>query len=197
MTNCGTMLKDFRTPRGTGTLGMTLFLISLGILFAASMVGYLIIRLTSDAGPPRGTLRLPLGLWISTAIILASSVTIHHALRNVRLDRQRAFRLAMLVTVLLGFAFLFVQGPNLYRLLQVHVSVRLQNIHLYGLVLLLIALHAAHVIGGLIALTLATGKAFKGRYDAASYEGVKYCVMYWHFLDVVWVVMFAGMSLAG
>ncbi|MFH0982206.1 MAG: cytochrome c oxidase subunit 3 [Planctomycetota bacterium] len=55
---------------------------------------------------------------------------------------------------------------------------------------LLTGLHGAHVIGGLVPLTVVTTKAFRGRYTRDYYPGVKYVAMYWHFLDVVWLVMF-------
>jgi heme/copper-type cytochrome/quinol oxidase subunit 3 len=55
---------------------------------------------------------------------------------------------------------------------------------------LLTGLHALHVIGGMVLLGAVTAKAFAGRYSATYHPGVTYAAMYWHFLDVVWLVMF-------
>ncbi|HOA73049.1 MAG TPA: heme-copper oxidase subunit III [Phycisphaerae bacterium] len=182
---------DDRLPPDTGTFGLSLFLVSLSVLFAASLLAYGIIRSSAvGRGVSYGTLHVPSALWLSTAVILASSVSIHLALGAVRTGRQHTFRRAMVVTAILGLAFLIVQAPSLYRLLQSHEAFRDRNIYLYGLILMLIGLHALHVIGGLMPLGVVTGRALQGRYHAGRYEGVRYCAMYWHFLDVVWLFMF-------
>lgn len=182
---------DDRLPPNAGLFGLMLFLASLTMLFGASLVGYLIIRSTAQGrGLEYGTLQMPWTLWLSTAIIMASSVTLHLSLGWVRAGRQQPFRRAMLLGAVLAFAFLAVQAPSLYGLLQTHDHSREDNVFLYGLVLMLIGLHALHVLGGLIPLTLVTARALQGRYHAGRHEGVRYCSIYWHFLDGVWVLMF-------
>ncbi len=83
-----------------------------------------------------------------------------------------------------------VQAPSLYRLMQNHQAYRHRNVFLYGLMLMLIALHAAHVIGGLIPLGVVTGRSLRGAYHAGRHAGVRYVATYWHFLDAVWLIMF-------
>jgi heme/copper-type cytochrome/quinol oxidase subunit 3 len=182
---------DDRLPPDMGTFGLSLFLASLSVLFAASLVAYGIIRSSAAGrGVAYGTLHVPDTLWLSTAMMLASSVSIHLALRAVRDGRQRTFRRAMVITAIFGLTFLIVQAPSLYWILQSHEVFRDRNVFLYGLILMLIALHALHVIGGLVPLGVVTSRALQGRYHAGRYEGVRYCTMYWHFLDVVWLLMF-------
>lgn len=172
-------------------LGLKLFLASLSMLFGASLVAYVIIRSRAqDRGLEYGTLHMPWTLWLSTAAIVASSITIHAAVRAVRAGRQAAFRRAMVATAILALAFLAIQTPSLYQILQTHEVARLQDVFLYGLVLMLILLHAVHVLGGVIPLGVVTGRALQGRYHAGRYEPVRYCEIYWHFLDVVWLLMF-------
>lgn len=178
--------------------GLKLFLASLSVLFGAGLVAYLVIRASAARrGLEFGSLHMPGMLWLSTGIMVVSSLTVHQALRAIRNGRQGAFRRAMVVTAILGLAFLTVQAPSLYRLALSHEAARAQNVFLYGLVLMLIALHAAHVIGGLVPLGVVTGRSLKGRYHADRHEGVKYCALYWHFLDVVWLIMFGTLFLAG
>ncbi len=175
---------------------MVLFLLALGMLFAASMLAYAIIRYAGAHTPPVGYLALPWLFWISTAVILCSGVSMHYARRSIMADRQAAFRRGMTMTTLLGFAFLAVQTPAMIQLIGLHNrSVAERNIYLFGLVLLLIALHAAHVVGGIIALCVTTYRAHTGRYDAEHCSGVRHCAMYWHFLDAVWIVMFTVFSI--
>ena len=65
----------------------------------------------------------------------------------------------------------------------------------YFLFYFLTGLHAAHVIGGMVALAIVTANAFRGRYTATRAAGVGHCAAYWHFLDVVWLVMVAVIAL--
>jgi len=180
-----------RNPPGTGTLGMALFLAALAMLFAASLFGYAIIRFTSQNAPPVGAIEMPSGLIVSTGVILLSSLTMHRALSSVAHERQARFRQSLLMTLGLAALFVIVQAPSMYALLQKHGAVHEQDIHLYGLIFMLILLHALHVVGGLIPMGVVTYKALKGRYDHEQYAGVKYVTMYWHFLDLIWVIMFA------
>lgn len=184
--------RHHHVPPGTGTLGMVLFLIALGMLFGASLLGYLIIRLRLPA-----TIHLPGGLWVSTALMLTSSYTIHRALQNVRHERQTPFRKALVVTLLLAVGFLLVQAPSLTALLREHGRQLAdgQGVYLHALVFFLILLHAAHLVGGLIPLAVVSHQAHAGRYDHEHHAPVWYLALYWHFLDGVWVTMFLAFRL--
>jgi cytochrome c oxidase subunit 3 len=174
---------------GAGALGMVVFLASLSVLFLASLVGYLVIRVRADVWPPAGSPDLPGSLWLSTAVILASSLTVHLALAGIRKGNPVRLLVGLLATTALGVAFLMLQAFNWIELVGVDVSPKKD---LYGFTFyLLTGLHAAHVVGGLIPLGITVVRAFLGRYTWASYSGVRNVAMYWHFLDVVWLVMFA------
>jgi cytochrome c oxidase subunit 3 len=183
------------TPLGTGRLGMKILVLALSMLFAASIVGYLVIRFRAPAWPPPGVPRLPGTLWISTLIIVVSSLTMQAAVRAVRADRQRALRIGMLLTTLLGVAFLVSQTLNWFALVAANLTSRT---NLYGFTFfMLTGLHAAHVVGGVIPLAVVTARAFRGRYSSAYRPGVEYSAIYWHFLATVWLVLFALLELAG
>ena len=185
--------KDQHVP-GAGKLGMILFLMSLSVLFAAGMVGYLAIRLRADAWPPPGMPGLPVGLWLSTVILLAGSGTIHWALVSARRDGRTALLAALVVTLVLGVLFLVSQAANWAALMDIQVTA---SANLYGFTFfMLTGLHGGHVIGGLVLLAVVTVRAFRGRYTAEAHAGVVYSAMYWHFLDAVWLVMFTAMYLA-
>ena len=194
--------RSLPNPRRIGTFGMMLFLASLTMLFAASMVGYVVIRLqlmNPDAGPnpPLGQIDLPATLWLSTFVILLSSAALHFAGHCIALERQKNFRRAMGVTAALGGLFLIVQAPALFDLVRSQQGVAQENIRLYALIVSLVILHGLHVIGGLVPLAVITVKAFKGKYDHEHYHPVVHFAMYWHFLDVVWIVMFSVLQLLG
>ncbi len=173
---------------GAGTLGMGLLILALSILFGASMVGYLIVRTRAETWPPPGMPRLPSGLWISTLIIIASSVTMQSALRAARRGGRSGLRSGMLLTTVLGIAFLVSQTLNWTGLVATRLASQ-PNLYAFTFYMLT-GLHALHVVGGLIPLGIVTKRAYAGRYSPDAHGGVKYCQMYWHFLAAVWITMF-------
>ncbi len=176
------------SPLEMGTLGMTLFLASLSMLFAASILGYLVIRFQADQWPPAGMPALPKGLWLSTLLIILSSLTMQKACNAVQRNVQAALKRNILYTLLLGFIFLIMQSWNWYHLVQAEF---LMSTNLYAFTFyLLTGLHAVHVLGGLIPLLITALRAYNNVYNAVHFGGIKYCTMYWHFLGIVWLVMF-------
>lgn len=176
-------------PLATGRLGMRLLLLALGVLFAATLSGYLAIRGRAETWPPPGVPKLPASLWISTILIVASSFSVQWALRGIRRGLQGPLRLGLALTAALGVAFLASQTLNWFGLVAVNFTAKT---NLYGfLFYLLTALHAIHVLGGLVPLGGVTACAYNGRYTAERHNPVEYTAMYWHFLDAVWLVLFA------
>jgi heme/copper-type cytochrome/quinol oxidase subunit 3 len=173
---------------GRNRLAMKLFLLSLGMLFAASMIGYTVIRLRTTAD-----------VWISTAVILISSFAIQGALSAVREGRTVVFRRALLAGFALSLVFLAVQAPALVQVLRDHAALRAREVYLYALIFFLILLHAAHVVGGLVPLGIVTVRAQRNpaAYTAQRHGPVQAVTMYWHFLDGVWFVMFLLLLLLG
>lgn len=197
--------KDHRVPHGTAALGMYLFLAALAMLFLSSMLGYVVLRWNKThvridpvskevrypaTAPPFGEIHLPTTLWLSTIVILASSVTMHFALANLRRERQSRFRSSLIFTLVLAILFLLVQTPSLASLILNHFRAGQSNTVL-GFIFLLVLLHALHVVGGIIPLAVVTYRAGQGKYDHENLGPVQNVARYWHFLDGVWLFMFA------
>ena len=176
---------------GAGVLGMWVFLATLTVLFLASIVGYLVVRLKASAWPPPGMPRLPAGLWLATVVLLAGSVTIHRALRAIRLGERAGSTRWLQTTLALAFVFLFVQSWNWWGLIRLHLTAA-SNLYAFTF-FMLTGLHAAHVIGGIALLVIVLVRSLRGRYGSDHHGGVTYAAMYWHFLDAIWLVLFAVM----
>lgn len=186
-------------PRATAAWGIALFVLSLAILFASSMLAYFVIRIQNTSPAENRPVAVPLGslrsqmpglLWLSTTVIIASSFTIGRALSAVKLERQKKLRSGLYWTAVLAVLFVFLQIPALGSLLKTHFTQGDTGNHLYGVLFALILLHALHVLGGLIFLGIVIYGASKLRYDHEHYVGVRNLTVYWHFLDVVWLLMF-------
>ena len=187
--------KSQHVPAKAQTVAMWLFLAALAMLFGATMVGYFIVRARQGAVP---SFQLPRTFWISTALMLAGSVTIHSAVTAARRERQQELRRHLVMTCIFAGLFVVVQTPALIRLLDRHRELAAsQRVFLYGLIFFLILVHALHVLGGVVGLGVTTANAFRGKYDHENYTGVRSAAMYWHFLDVVWIIMFLGILLTG
>jgi len=195
-------ITPFIDPRArflAGKFGVGLFLVSLGVLFATSIVGYLVIRVQLGRDWPDDLPSLPALLWLSTGVLVVSSGTMQWALHSVRHDRQRPFRAAMLLTTYLGIAFLLMQtwcwlewlGPISQRWAA-------SDAHRFALAgfYVLTGLHALHVIGGLIPMVMVTHRAMRDGYSSRFHPGVQFVAMYWHFLDAVWIVLLITLQVA-
>ena len=168
-------------------MGMWLFIASLAMLFGASFVGYLVIRMRAPEWPPPGSPALPAGLWISTALLVVLSLVLVLAQRAARAGRRESLAKMLTVALLFAIAFLASQVGNWMRMASADALPQ-QNLYLWGFYTLTF-LHALHVVGGLVPLTLVTLRARRGRYTAADHEGVDLVAMYWHFLAVTWLAI--------
>ncbi|MEP0774886.1 MAG: heme-copper oxidase subunit III [Acidobacteriota bacterium] len=177
-----------------GKIGMGWFLASLGMIFAASVVGLLWVRAAAEVWPPPGAPSLPRGLWLSTVLIVLSTLTMEWARRSRSRPGRPGLLGGLVSTLVLGIAFLLAQTRGWFVLAAADFTA---TANLYAFTYyLLTALHAVHVLGGLIPLTVVTLRAAR-RGEAWPAHGVVYTAMYWHFLTVVWLVLFAVFQLTG
>ncbi len=179
---------------------MKLFLVSLAMLFGASLLGFLIIRIQLADVWPDDLPALPGLLWVGTAMLLASSGTIQLALNAARTEKAggNLLPLWLAITLILGLGFIFAQALSWRDVLSAMETAWLGS-EQYRFALasfyVLSGIHGLHVIGGLLPMAVITKRAVRGRYSAEDYAGVAYCAMYWHFLDGVWVLLFATLLL--
>jgi cytochrome c oxidase subunit 3 len=180
--------RESPAPPGSGALALNLVLMALGMFFAASVVGFLLIRARQPEWPPAGSPPLPGGLWLATLVLVAGSVAAPLALGAIRKGSQRGLRIGVAATLALTVLFLAVQAMNWSELAREGLT---PGRNLYGFAFyMLTGLHAAHVVGGLVVLVLVGSKAFRGGYSAGYHPGVRSAAVYTHFLTVVWIVMF-------
>ena len=173
-------------------LGMLLFIISEIMLFGAFFTAYFFVRVVGEADwfPVDGA-ELPVSVaGVNTAILISSSFTMHWALEGARNENRRALRIGLLTTALLGLTFLTIQ-VNEYVQLGFAIGENAQSTIFYGLT----GLHGAHVFVGLTLLTFATIRAFRGHFSAKEHRGVEVPGIYWHFVDVMWILVYSSIYL--
>lgn len=176
-----------------GRLAMQLFLAALGMLFAAALVGHVVIRLRLTQWPPSGSPPLPDGLWLATAILALVSGSLVAAERAVRRSRHRQLGRWTWLALGGGIGFLLVQVWN-WSVLAQGVAAGGQNMFT-ATYWVLTVLHGLHVLGGLPPLALVAARAPSGRYHAGRVQPVLNVAWYWHFLGVTWLAIVAALAI--
>ena len=168
------------------TLGMLLFIMSEIMIFGAFFTAYFFIRVVNpDPWPAPGTSVPEAVAGMNTAILLSSSLTLHWALVSVRNGNRFGLKAGILTTFLLGCTFLFVQ-INEYANIGFAPQDGAQQTIFFSLT----GLHGAHVFVGLVLLFIVMVRAFRGHYTPEDHRGVEVPGIYWHFVDIMWIVVY-------
>lgn len=172
-------------------LGMLLFIISEVMVFGAFFTAYFFIRVVVPGAEwfPFDGFELPVAVaGVNTAILLSSSLTLHWAQVSIKNGNHTGLKVGMLLTFLLGATFLFVQINEYATLTSEGITPQAfaQGTIFYGLT----GLHGAHVFIGLLVLLVVTIRAFRGHYSPEHHDGVEVPGIYWHFVDVMWIVVY-------
>ncbi len=135
--------------------------------------------------------QLPSIVFVSTAIIVTSSITMFIAQQAIKKDNYQVTAIALFLTLALGFGFFFSQIQAWKELTSQGIYALGSKSNASGSFLYLIAfLHICHMIGGLIALIVSLTKCLLKKYSSADYLGIELTAIYWHFLDLLWVYLF-------
>jgi cytochrome c oxidase subunit III len=185
----------------SATLGMLLFIASEAMLFGSFFAAYFFVRVVN----PESTIITPekWSTWppepyefpvfvagVNTAILVTSSFTVHWAVQSIRRGNRRGLQAGLVATIALGLAFLLTQLVE-----YAHVGFNTSDGAFASVFFGLTGLHGAHVAVGLSLLTIAAVRAFRGHYSPEHHHGVEIPGIYWHFVDVMWIVVYATVYL--
>jgi cytochrome c oxidase subunit 3 len=171
-----------------GQLGMVLVMVSISVLFVAASLAVLITNSQAQVwrAPDRGG--LPWGTVASTLLLGGVSYSLQSALIAIRNNRfthcVKYWRLGAAASL----AFLFIQALNARAILALEGPAASQRLFVWCYDLL-VGLHAAHVLGGFVPLALVHARLVRRDYSSSRHAGVTFCVQYWHYLGVVWLVL--------
>jgi cytochrome c oxidase subunit III len=167
--------------------GVVVFLIAESAIFLGLFAGYLLYRSMSPVWPPEGTpereLMLPA---INTFILVASSFIMHNGQSAIRKNDVPGLKLWFALTALMGAIFLVGQAYE-----YLHLEFGLTTNVFASFFYVLTGFHGLHVTVGLLLILAVLWRARQaGHYSNQSHFGVEAAELYWHFVDVVWIILF-------
>ena len=166
-------------------LGMIMFLGSEIMLFGSFFTVFFYLRFTHSPWPPAG-IEVPKGpTGINTAILISSSFTMHWALVSIKRNRRFGLVCGLGLTLLMGLTFLALQVHE-----YLHLGFTPGTDAFTSGFFSLTGLHGFHVFVGATLLTIAFIRSIRGHYSAGQHMGLEVTGLYWHFVDVVWILLF-------
>ena len=170
-------------------LGMWLFLGSEVMFFSGLIIAYLVLRFRSPTWPvPSEILDVPVTA-LNTFFLIVSSYTVVRSLEAIRRGDVERLQVGLAQTLILGVTFLSIQAYEYNHLITVEgLSL---NGSLFGATFFtLTGFHGFHVLIGVLVLLWVLSKAMRGEFSKDNWIGVEIFGLYWHFVDLVWIILF-------
>jgi cytochrome c oxidase subunit III len=168
--------------------GMYLFLLAESMIFLGLFVAYGIFRSMSSVWPPAGTPETELLLpGINTLILISSSFVMNQGNRAIKENNLKGLRAWFLLTAAMGAIFLVGQGYEYF-----HTGFGLTQNIFTSTFYVLTGFHGLHVFFGLSLIVTVLLRSLKsGHYSSHNHFGIEAAELYWHFVDVIWIILFA------
>ena len=175
-------------------LGMFLFIASEIMLFGSFFTVYFFDRVVNNGvdghWPPEGFHRPAFVALINTLILVTSSMSMHWADTSIKKGNRAGLQAGLVLTLLLGLTFLITQVIEYHRL-GFNTGDSSFAATFFGLT----GLHGAHVLVGLTILLFMTIRAFRGHFSPTHHHGIELGGIYWHFVDIMWIVVYVTVYL--
>ena len=166
-------------------LGLRVFLAVATVVFSLTVVTYADRMLAADWR----ALPEPLVLWLNTALLIMSSIALQRARVSAERDHEDGVRLGLLLGG--GFAFAFLVGQFMAWRQLIDLGYFAATNPANAFFFLVTALHAVHLLGGLVAWVRTWSKVRRGVAQDKLRLSVELCAVYWHFLLLIWLLLFA------
>ncbi len=184
-----------RHAEGQTRLALKFFVAAIGVVAVVAGIATLLhrwlgrpVRIDEFSFPP--------AFIVSTLLLAAGSIALTKAIRFVRVEKQRPFRIWLLLALLAGTLFMGVQSYALWSLMPADRTPQAASTGVIAFVLMLAGLHGLHLTVAVLFIVLVTLKAFADRYDHEYFWGVTVCSWFWHALGIVWLAILVVCAIA-
>ena len=175
-----------------GKLAMWMFLMTDAMSFAGFLLAMAVVRSTRDWPNPLEVFNLPLAV-VMTLILALSSLTMVLSIDACRMKKRQEMLDWLLATIILGTVFVFLQAYEYLHLIHEGMTLT-QFLHgddLFATTFYLVTgFHGLHVVIGVVYLICQYRFALQGRYDQGNHGKLELAGLFWHFVDLVWILVF-------
>ena len=192
---------DYEQQKEASTIGMWLFLATEILFFGGLFLGYTVYRGMYPAAYGEASRHLDIVLGtINTGVLLCSSLTMAMAIHEAQVGNRRLVILFLIITMILGAAFLGIKFYEYYQKYVEHLipgagfvwegpdSTHASLFFIFYFVMT--GMHAVHMIIGLGVMTVMVVLSARGKFNSIYYSPLELGGLYWHFVDIVWVFLF-------
>lgn len=166
-------------------------LASIVMFFIGITSAFIVKKVAAQAAGSWKEFAIPTWFYFSTAVIIVSSLTYWMAVRAFKANNRSQFQLLLLATTILGTLFLTMQYLGWSRLVEIGIYLGGAQSTASGSFFYVISgAHAAHILGGLIFLLIATIKSFIKPLSSFNSTSLDMIGTYWHFVDILWIYLF-------
>jgi len=176
-----------------GKLGMWIYLVTDAMTFAGFLIAYALLRIRNPQWPhPADHLGIALSAF-ATFVLICSSVTMVLAQNEGEQKKSKSMAKYLAFTVLGGVIFLAIQAYEYTHLF--HMGLSLSDF-LHGppqfasTFFIVTGFHGLHVLTGVIYLSIILARTLAGKYDNGNVNQVEICGLFWHFVDLIWILVF-------
>lgn len=163
-------------------------MVSIFMIFAGLSSGFVVSRTRPDW---LQDFTLPSAFLISTIAIIASSFTFHFALKAMKAGNRKLTTTLLLVTLFLGISFILLQFKGFSQVVENgYFFTGSESSITTSFLYIMVIVHIVHLFGGIISLATVIYNHFKQKYNATQTLGIELSAMYWHFMDIIWVLLF-------
>ena len=182
-------LEDQEARKGRTYKMLLLFgMVSIFMIFAGLSSGFVVSRSRPDW---LEGFQLPSAFTISTIVIILSSITFHLAVKAIKKNNRSLATNLLLITLLLGISFIFLQFKGFSQVVENgYFFTGSESSITTSFLYIMVIVHVAHLFGGVISLLIVIYNHFKQKYNPAQTLGIELSAMYWHFMDLIWVLLF-------
>lgn len=190
----GESLKEQRKKAAKPLLWISIA--GMSMMFAGLTSGYIVSRSSNMVDGFWHVFDLPKIFFGSTVLVVLISIVLHFAVVSIKNNLLKRSSALMLLSLVLGVTFVVFQFIGWGELMDSGIYFTGPGSNSAGSwVYIITALHVLHLIAGIIVLTVTYVKSQMGKYSSEDYLGIDLCATYWHFVDVLWVLLFIFLSI--
>jgi cytochrome c oxidase subunit 3 len=204
--------EQFATPeqqRETASIGMWIFLITEVMLFGGLFMAYTVYRISNPQAFDVGSSEMEIVLGgVNTAVLICSSFTMALAVHSSEVGNRRLLALFLIATMIIGATFLGIKFTEYYLhyrdhkvpgfWFEYHGTASFAKVQMFFVFyFIMTGLHALHMTIGLGVLSVLLYRTLLGSFSAAYHTTVDLGGLYWHFIDIVWVFLYAIFYIPG